>query len=55
MNTKEMDIATVMVMTTAMEKKQRKIQFDGEIIYTEPLGPDQRIVDIITDRVNDAL
>lgn len=36
-------------------EETEEIQFDGEIIYTEPLGPDQRIVDIITDRVNDAL
>ena len=36
-------------------EETEEIQFDGEIIYTEPLGPDERIVDIITDRVNDAL
>jgi len=32
-----------------------KIKFKGEIIYTEPLGADRRIVNIIEDRVNDAL
>ena len=32
-----------------------EIQFKGEIIYTEPLGADERIADIIKDRVNDAL
>jgi sirohydrochlorin cobaltochelatase len=32
-----------------------KIDFKGEIIYTEPLGADRRIAAIINDRVNDAL
>ncbi|BAW30764.1 MAG TPA: sirohydrochlorin nickelochelatase [Methanothermobacter sp.] len=32
-----------------------KADFDGEIIYTEPLGADPRIVEIIKDRVNSAL
>ena len=32
-----------------------KIDFKGEIIYTEPLGADRRIATIINDRVNDAL
>ena len=32
-----------------------KINFEGEIIYTEPLGADKRIADIVKDRVNDAL
>ena len=32
-----------------------KIDFKGEIIYTEPLGADKRIAAIINDRVNDAL
>ncbi len=32
-----------------------KINFKGEIIYTEPLGADRRIAEIIKDRVNDAL
>ncbi len=31
------------------------IRFKGEIIYTEPLGADKRIADIIEDRVNNAL
>jgi sirohydrochlorin cobalto/nickelchelatase len=31
------------------------IDFKGEIIYTEPLGADKRIADIVKDRVNDAL
>lgn len=34
---------------------EEKIEFDGEIIYTEPLGADPRIVEIIKDRVNSAL
>lgn len=37
------------------EEETEKIRFEGEIIYTEPLGADKRIVDIIEDRVNDAL
>lgn len=32
-----------------------EIKFKGEIIYTEPLGADRRIAEIIADRVNDAL
>lgn len=32
-----------------------EIKFKGEIIYTEPLGADRRIADIIADRVNNAL
>ncbi|GAB4307760.1 MAG: sirohydrochlorin nickelochelatase [Methanobacteriaceae archaeon] len=35
--------------------ENEKIEFDGEIIYTEPLGPDPRIVEIIKDRVNNSL
>lgn len=31
------------------------IDFDGDIIYTAPLGADPRIVDIISDRVNNSL
>lgn len=31
------------------------VNFDGEIIYTSPLGADPRIVDIISDRVNNSL
>ncbi len=30
------------------------LDFDGEIIYTSPLGADSRIVDIISDRVKNA-
>jgi sirohydrochlorin cobalto/nickelchelatase len=36
-------------------EEEVKIDFKGEIIYTEPLGSDKRIADIIKDRVNDAL
>lgn len=32
-----------------------EIKFEGEIIYTEPLGADRRIADIVKDRVDDAL
>ncbi len=32
-----------------------KIDFPGEIIYTEPLGADPRLVEIIKDRVNHSL
>jgi len=32
-----------------------KINFEGEILYTEPLGADKRIADIVNDRVKDAL
>ena len=32
-----------------------EIHFHGEIIYTDPLGPDPKIVSIIKDRVNEAL
>jgi sirohydrochlorin cobalto/nickelchelatase len=32
-----------------------EIQFDGEIIYTEPLGADSRLVEVIKDRVNNSL
>ncbi|MGC9517710.1 MAG: sirohydrochlorin nickelochelatase [Methanomicrobiales archaeon] len=35
--------------------EDEEIEFSGEIIYTEPLGPDPRIVDIIKDRVNNSL
>jgi sirohydrochlorin ferrochelatase len=37
------------------DEEAEKIRFKGEIIYTEPLGADNRIADIIEDRVNDAL
>ncbi len=39
----------------ANEEEVEEIQFEGDIIYTEPLGADRRIVDIIADRVKDAL
>ncbi len=32
-----------------------KIKFDGEIIYTEPLGADPLVFEIIKNRVNDSL
>jgi len=35
--------------------EEEKIRFKGKIIYTEPLGADRRIADIIADRVKDAL
>jgi sirohydrochlorin cobaltochelatase len=31
------------------------VEFDGEIIYTEPIGADDAIVDIIAERVNSNL
>jgi len=37
------------------EEENEEIEFDGEIIYTEPLGADVRLVDIIKDRVASAL
>ena len=37
------------------EEEQEEIEFEGEIIYTEPLGADARLVDIIKDRVGSAL
>ena len=37
------------------DEKEVEITFKGEIIYTEPLGADKRIADIVKDRVNDAL
>lgn len=35
--------------------EHEEIEYDGEIIYTEPLGADKRLVDIIKDRVKNAL
>ena len=32
-----------------------KVEFDGEIIYTEPLGADPLVIEIIKNRVNKAL
>jgi sirohydrochlorin cobaltochelatase len=37
------------------QEEDEEIEFEGEIIYTEPLGADPRLVDIISDRVADAL
>ena len=37
------------------EEEQEEIEFKGEIIYTEPLGADARLVDIIKERVASAL
>ena len=37
------------------EEEKEEIEFKGEIIYTEPLGADARLVDIIKDRVASAL
>ncbi len=37
------------------DEETEEIRFKGEIIYTEPLGADRRIADIIEDRINDAL
>lgn len=34
---------------------QEDIEFNGEIVYIDPLGPDPRVADIIEDRVKDAL
>ena len=37
------------------EEEIEEIHFNGEIIYTEPLGADPKLVDIINDRVVNAL
>lgn len=39
----------------SQDEEEVEINFKGEIIYTEPLGADRRIANIIKDRVNDAL
>ncbi len=36
------------------KQKQEVIEFDGEIVYVEPIGADPRIVDVIKKRVEDA-
>ena len=39
-------------------RNTRKIDFQGRIIklvYTEPLGIDSRILDIVKDRIQDAI
>ena len=37
------------------DHESEKIEFDGEIILTDPLGVDKRMYEIIKDRVNEAL
>lgn len=37
------------------QEKQEKIEFDGEIVYIDPIGVDVRIADIIGQRVENAL
>lgn len=37
------------------DEEDEEIHFDGEIIYTEPLGSDPRLVEILKDRVNNSL
>src|SRR5664280_1345465 len=39
----------------SQDEKEVEINFKGEIIYTEPLGADRRIANIVKDRVNDCL
>ena len=39
----------------SQDDEEVEINFKGEIIYTEPLGADRRIANIVKDRVNDAL
>ena len=34
------------------DEESEKIEFDGEIIYTEPIGADDAIVEIISERIN---
>lgn len=36
-------------------KIQEEIEFDGEITYIEPFGPDSRIADVIGKKVEEAL
>ncbi len=36
-------------------EKQEKIEFDGEIVYLDPIGVDSRIVEIIGEKVEDVL
>ncbi len=36
-------------------EEPKKVDFDGEIIYTEPLGADDYIVDIVARRLDDYL
>jgi sirohydrochlorin cobaltochelatase len=37
------------------EAKSEPVEFDGEIIYLEPLGADDKIVDIVEERINNEL
>lgn len=37
------------------EAKSEVIEFDGEIIYTEPLGSDDKIVEIVEERIDEHL
>lgn len=37
------------------EAKSEPVEFDGEIIYLEPLGADDKIVDIVEERINTEL
>jgi len=37
------------------EHEHEEFEFDGEIIYTEPLGADPRIAEIVKERVKSAL
>lgn len=37
------------------EAKSEPVEFDGEIIYLEPLGADDKIVEIVEKRINDEL
>ena len=37
------------------QEKQEKILFNGEIVYVDPLGADERIVDIIKKRVEETI
>ena len=39
----------------SQDEEEVEINFKCEIIYTEPLGADRRIANIVKDRVNDAL
>lgn len=36
-------------------EKQEKIEFNGEIVYINPIGVDSRIAEIIGQRVEDVL
>ncbi len=37
------------------QEQKEKIEFNGEIVYVNPLGSDERIVDIINKRVEDTI